>query len=253
MTALGGMSIVPSILVGTTTVLAPTDPTLNALVIKDTGSGRPSGQLEEVFDHAGNPIWDIPDAGGPAVLGDMLRVLPPGNIFAPPLALDGTRNPQPILFPTGTRHYVTAGQPTAALAALANTIGDDVLQVGAGVLPTRWYCVASGTPGSWQPELAVPNIVTVSTATTLQDFTTGTPPTLVLCLPTAALTVTLPPSPPPGLAIIIKDANGTSGTNNITIQGNTGQSVEGGTSIKLNSAYQARNMVWDGSSSWWSC
>jgi len=46
--------------------------------------GGPSlAQIFEVFDQNLAPIFTIPTAGGPAVLGDRFSVFPPGDVFNP--------------------------------------------------------------------------------------------------------------------------------------------------------------------------
>lgn len=66
-------------------------PTPSPQVIRQVASelalsiiGGPNlAQVFEIFDQFGNPIFTVPTAGGPAVLGDNFSVFRPGDVFNP--------------------------------------------------------------------------------------------------------------------------------------------------------------------------
>lgn len=62
-----------------------TNPGVDGLVVRGVANG--TGQLVQVFDHAGNPIFSVPPFGGPAVFGDDLRLFPTGSVFGQSLTL----------------------------------------------------------------------------------------------------------------------------------------------------------------------
>lgn len=73
---------------GGSTILVPVG--ADGLDIRFTATS--TGQALQVFDHLGSPIFVIPAAGGPAVLGDNFRVFAGGEVFNHiiKLRVDGT-------------------------------------------------------------------------------------------------------------------------------------------------------------------
>lgn len=80
-------------------------------------------QIFEIFDRFGNPIFTVPTAGGPAVLGDRLSVFPPGDVFNPTFRVFGasadniSTNAGGVQFGHGTgvvRCFWGTGAPGAA-------------------------------------------------------------------------------------------------------------------------------------------
>lgn len=87
-------------------------------------NGGPNlAQIFEVFDRFGSPIFTVPTAGGPSVLGDRLSVFPPGDVFNPSFrtltstADNMSTNASGVQFGHGTgviRMYWGTGAPGAA-------------------------------------------------------------------------------------------------------------------------------------------
>lgn len=62
-----------------------------------------------------------------------------------------------------------------------------------------------------------------------------------------AITITLPDAPATGKVYIIKDSNGSAATNNITVTTVSGtDTIDGGTSFVMNTAYESINVLFDG-------
>lgn len=103
---------------GPVTISPPATPTtVDGLDVKDTGTGRTTGQLVQVFDHNGSPIWSIPPAGGPRVYGDYSSA--GAGVFGPFTGLDGVN--QAVAFDiTAVNHatsriFMTSGAPAAGI------------------------------------------------------------------------------------------------------------------------------------------
>lgn len=68
------------------------EPTRHGIVIYGSSNATPGSQLMVLFDHLGAPIFTVPVAGGPSVLGDNFRIFAGGEVFSHEvsLRLDGT-------------------------------------------------------------------------------------------------------------------------------------------------------------------
>jgi hypothetical protein len=92
--------------------VAPTITTESAVTISDGSGGRTgSGQLLEIFDHLGAPIFAVGPTGGPSVFGDHMRAAQ--GVFGPFISLDGTTNPASLQFPGGNRMWMASGLPSS--------------------------------------------------------------------------------------------------------------------------------------------
>jgi hypothetical protein len=60
------------------------------------------------------------------------------------------------------------------------------------------------------------------------------------------MTITLPPSPGAGQALRFKDAAGNAGTHLITLQGDSGATIDGNPSYVLRSDYASLEVFWMG-------
>lgn len=83
----------------------------DGLVVRGVANG--TGQIFQIFDPFGNPIFSVPPFGGPSVFGDNLRVFHPGSVFNQSLTLhfDGS---------------ITVGQQVGSDAAPVNQGGPTI-------------------------------------------------------------------------------------------------------------------------------
>lgn len=62
----------------------------------------------------------------------------------------------------------------------------------------------------------------------------------------AATTVNLPKGGQLNRAVIIKDGKGDAGSNNITIDGDGSETIDGATTLVISTNYQAKMLLWNG-------
>lgn len=71
------------------------------------------------------------------------------------------------------------------------------------------------------------------------------------CINTSAITITLPTkNNNGGQQLIIKDANGNASTNNITIDGNGSDTIDGGASFTIAQDFKCVTLMCDGTQGW---
>lgn len=124
----------------------------NILTIRDAFGGRTgSGQIVEVFDHANQPIFSIPTAGGPTVFGDHMRA--GDSVFGPFISLDGSMSPASLQFPDGTRFFSGSGAPSIfnLPASYSSTVGDFFKRTDTPTVANQrlYMCTVAGSPGTW--------------------------------------------------------------------------------------------------------
>lgn len=64
----------------------------------------------------------------------------------------------------------------------------------------------------------------------------------------SATSVTLPANPVPGMTVLVADDKGDAASNNITIQGAGGSTIDGQASVVINLAYGSMTFIWTGGS-----
>lgn len=90
------------------------------------------------------------------------------------------------------------------------------------------------------------NFVKITTAT----YTIKIDDLLVGMNVSQASAVTLPLNPPIGTNYIIKDISGNASNNNITVNAQSPNLIEGSGSTVINNNYGIRKLIYDGSSKW---
>tara|TARA_R110002153_G_scaffold160917_2_gene313299 strand:+ start:131 stop:514 length:384 start_codon:yes stop_codon:yes gene_type:complete len=90
------------------------------------------------------------------------------------------------------------------------------------------------------------NFVKITTAT----YTIKVDDLLVGMNVSQASAVTLPLNPPIGTNYIIKDISGNASNNNITVNAQSPNLIEGSGSTVINNNYGIRKLIYDGSSKW---
>ena len=90
------------------------------------------------------------------------------------------------------------------------------------------------------------NFVKITTAT----YTIKVDDLLVGMNVSQASAVTLPLKPPIGTNYIIKDISGNASNNNITVNAQSPNLIEGSGSTVINNNYGIRKLIYDGSSKW---
>lgn len=141
-----------------------------------------------------------------------------------------------------------AGATTGGLLTLASgtgtTPGGIRLNTGAGTA----ISITGGRVVTIGGSVAIPLVTQTGNYTI--DSVTGSPDYIVLCDPSAPMTITLPP-PTLGRLLIIKDISGVAATNNITIAPNASEQIEGlSSAYTLATDYGIIRMTSDGTN-WW--
>lgn len=77
-------------------------------------------------------------------------------------------------------------------------------------------------------------------------YTPVSPNDVIMCNNSAAITVTVSAVPPKGHTFIIKDSNGNASQHQVTINFTNGITLDGGTSIVINSDYTTLTILSDG-------
>jgi hypothetical protein len=108
-----------------------------------------------------------------------------------------------------------------------------------------WVCTAGGTPGTWTTfgTIAVTNEIRSTTIST--SLVSGTDHILSIGTLSGNITVTLPASPNSGDEFIIKDANGSAATYNITIDGN-GHNIDANSTFIMTTDYDTVTVKYNG-------
>lgn len=140
---------------------------------------------------------------------------------------------------TGLSSYVTGdmlyASATNVLSRLA--VGDD-----------GYHLVVTGGLPSWVQT----SILFGKTIVTSTPFTVSSNESIILTNLTiaGAVTINLEASPANGKIVIIKDAKGDGSTNNITINGTGGKTIDGSTAVAIISNYGKISLIYDSTSGW---
>ena len=152
----------------------------------------------------------------------------------------------------------TTGGALALAAGSGSTTGGSLtLASGAGSTPGAINLDIAGGLGisiTGRKVITIGGSVAIPLVTQTSNYTidsvTGSPDYVVLCDPSAPITITLP-VPTLGRLLIIKDTSGTAATNNITIAPNASEQIEGlSSSYILTTDYGIVRLTNDGSN-WW--
>ena len=158
----------------------------------------------------------------------------------------------PISFGPISHEFLTAynaatGTFSAAQPAFTDISGVATTgQIGTGT-PAAGKYVDGGT-GAWTALPVVNNYHSVTSASyssTASDRIIG-----VNYAGSVSVSLINASSVPPGTIIVVKDESGNAGTNNITINPQSGQTIEGASNQLIVSGYDDRRMYSNGSNAW---